>query len=104
MAFYLLAGLGVFCFMFLGPSFTAEAGGITDFLTMLLVILSFLIGGLMMRGRWGIKIGCKNNFFYVLLCILMVSILLVTFKVSNLLYFYVFFEAGLIPIFLLILG
>nr|BAT57241.1 NADH dehydrogenase subunit 4 [Fabaeformiscandona kushiroensis] len=84
--------------------FFGEFGQLMDFLTSFLIVLSFLVGGFMMSGSWAVKINQKNSIFYVVVCVFMVLFLMATFSVSNLLYFYVFFEAGLIPIFLLILG
>jgi len=51
-----------------------------------------------------VKIWRKNRGTYVFICSIMIFILVITFKVRGLLYFYIFFEAGLIPIFLIILG
>lgn len=101
---YLLAFLSLVMIIFTGVQFIGERGQLTDFLTSFLIILSFLVGGFMMTGRWAIKINKKNGALFSFMCIVMVSLLLITFKVTNLLYFYIFFEAGLIPIFLMILG
>jgi NADH-ubiquinone oxidoreductase chain 4 len=84
--------------------FIGEFNQVSDFLTSFLVVLSFLVGGFIMSGSWAVKINRKNNYLYVVVCIFIVIILIATFTVRNLLYFYIFFEAGLIPIFLMILG
>lgn len=104
MLFYLLAGLSLRMMIFSQAERVGERGLVTDYLTSLLIILSFLVGGLMLRGRWGIKIWQKNRKIYIFVSLAIVLILVLTFKVRNLLYFYIFFEAGLIPIFLMILG
>jgi NADH-ubiquinone oxidoreductase chain 4 len=102
--FYLLTFLSLSFIVFTKVQFLRESGQLTDFLTSFLIVLSFLIGGFMLRGRWVVKISRKNNLLYVIVCTAIVLLLIITFKISNLLYFYIFFEAGLIPIFLLILG
>ena len=102
--FYLLSFLSLIFMVFTKAQFLSESGQVTDFLTSFLIVLSFLVGGFMLRGSWAVKINRKNNLLYVIVCIVMVLLLIVTFKIRNLLYFYIFFEAGLIPIFLLILG
>lgn len=102
--FYLMASLAVILMVFTEVQVVGEAGQLTDFLSSFLIVLSFFIGGLILRGTWAVKIARKRDFLYLVVCVVIVFLLLVTFKVSNLLYFYIFFEAGLIPIFLLILG
>jgi len=102
--FYLLTFLSLSLIVFTKAQFLREAGQVTDFLTSFLIVLSFLVGGFMLRGRWAVKINQKNRAFFILVCVIIIMLLVVTFKIRNLLYFYVFFEAGLIPIFLLILG
>jgi len=102
--FYLLSFLTLIIIVFSQVQIFGEVGQLRDFLTYFLVILSFLIGGFIIRGRWAVKINRKNRILYTIICIFIIFLLIVTFKINNLLYFYIFFEAGLIPIFLLILG
>ena len=104
MMFYLLAFLSLAIIVFSKVQFIGEFNQVSDFLTSFLVVLSFLVGGFIMSGSWAVKINRKNNYLYVVVCIFIVIILIATFTVRNLLYFYIFFEEGLIPIFLMILG
>ena len=64
--FYFMAGFRVLGLVSLGPSFLVGSGTLRDFLAFLLVILSFLIGGLIIRGRWGVKINRRNSFMFFL--------------------------------------
>lgn len=76
-----------------------------DYLRYLLVILRFLVGGLILRARWrSVKIVNKNSFLFVIMCFFLVLFLFISFISFNLINFYIFFEAVLIPIFLLIIG
>jgi NADH-ubiquinone oxidoreductase chain 4 len=104
MVLYILSGVRILGVLSLGPSFFMGSLGLIDFLAFLLIILSFLLGGMIIGGRWRVKILRKNRLMFVFLCLAIVWVLVATFRVFNLMYFYVFFEAGLIPIFLLILG
>lgn len=76
-----------------------------DFLSLILIILTFFISALIFSGRFtSVYHARKNVSLFSLLCFLMAFFLLVSFSSLSVINFYVFFEASLIPIFLLVLG
>jgi NADH:ubiquinone oxidoreductase subunit 4 (subunit M) len=76
-----------------------------DWLRFALVILTFFITALMLSGSYlRVKFSNKNNLLFLFLCVIMLITLYISFRVVNVIYFYIFFEASLIPIFLLVIG
>lgn len=76
-----------------------------DWLRCALVILTFLIRRIMIRASYGrVKFKNKSTFMFVWLVGLINLFLIICFIRRKIIYFYIFFEAALIPIFLLILG
>jgi len=86
-----------FCHMGLGVGF--------DLVSFSLIILSLLVSKLILFSRSSVFRGCYNSlvYFYVFVYGLML-ILVLTFLVRNLLSFYFFFEASLVPTLLIIMG
>lgn len=75
-----------------------------DILSFRLIVLRVWITILMYISSFGIY-NLKNNYFYFGVCVLMLCLILFfTFSSRNLLSFYFFFEASLIPTILIILG
>ena len=75
-----------------------------DEISFLFTLLSFWLGVLMILVRNYIHSGKLNDKNFLGLILLMVFFLLLRFTTSNLLLFYIAFEASLVPIFLLVLG
>jgi len=75
-----------------------------DSLSFWMVILSLWLGGLIILARYKVLFNNldRNIFLYSLL--LLIFFLLVTFSISNIFLFYIFFEFSLIPTIVLILG
>lgn len=77
----------------------------TDYIRNLLVLLSFVIIGLILTASYSrIVFTNKNVFLFSILSIFMLIFLYFTFYRIRVINFYVFFEASLIPIFLMIIG
>nr|UXW88438.1 NADH dehydrogenase subunit 4 [Henosepilachna vigintioctomaculata] len=75
-----------------------------DFISYLLIMLSFWLGFLMIMSSEKIL---KNNDFekiFILASLMLILFLILTFSSLNLFFFYLSFEASLIPIMLIILG
>lgn len=76
-----------------------------DKISFVLVSLSFFVGGLMLSVSYRrVKFSKKFVSLFIFLSFFMSFILLFSFFRSNILYFYVYFEVVLIPIFLLVIG
>lgn len=76
-----------------------------DKMSFVLVSLRFFIRGLMLSASYTrVKFRKKFSGLFVFLSFFMSFILLLSFFSSNILYFYVYFEVVLIPIFLLVIG
>uniref|UniRef100_A0AAU6QGH7 NADH-ubiquinone oxidoreductase chain 4 n=1 Tax=Prionospio sp. 4 MH-2023 TaxID=3059272 RepID=A0AAU6QGH7_9ANNE len=75
-----------------------------DLLSLLLVMLTFWITALMLLASQPILLNNKSPSSFLMYVVLLMLVLLCAFYTSNLLSFYVFFEASLIPTLLLILG
>lgn len=76
-----------------------------DSLGILLILLTFFITALMLRGRYRrVKFPKKMNSFFLYLRVVILVMLYLSFISLSPIYFYIFFEASLIPIFLLVIG
>lgn len=75
-----------------------------DHISFFLVVLSFWITYLIYLARDYVFYGHNNRKLFSLFCLLLMLSLFISFSVSDFLLFYVFFEARLIPIFLLVIG
>lgn len=76
-----------------------------DKISFILTSLAFLVGGFMLSARYNrVKFSKKFNYFFLFLSFGIILILLYSFYSLRLLYFYIFFEIVLIPIFLLVIG
>lgn len=76
-----------------------------DKVTFLLVGLSFLVGGFIISSSYNtVKFMSKLPWVFIILSFFIVVILSFSFFSVRLLYFYIFFEVVLIPIFLLVIG
>lgn len=75
-----------------------------DNLRFLLIVLSIWITVLMFIISFYLKISNNSFGVFSLICLIMISFLIFSFRTSNLLVFYLMFEATLIPIFILIMG
>nr|YP_010943435.1 NADH dehydrogenase subunit 4 [Gammarus nipponensis]WLS55464.1 NADH dehydrogenase subunit 4 [Gammarus nipponensis] len=69
-----------------------------------LSILSVWVVSLAVMGSKGVKKNNQNSMFFILLMTSLVIIFLLSFYVSDFMFFYVGFESSLVPIFFLILG
>lgn len=77
----------------------------TDYMSNLLVLLSFIIVGLMIRASYNrVLFQKKNIIMFSCLAYFILIFLYLTFYRRRVINFYIFFEASLIPIFLLIMG
>lgn len=75
-----------------------------DTLSYALVVLSIWLRSLMIIARTSVN---RFNFkpsLFILLVLLLISLLVITFSVSNMFLFYLYFEATLIPTLILIMG
>nr|YP_010610739.1 NADH dehydrogenase subunit 4 [Graneledone verrucosa]WAP91559.1 NADH dehydrogenase subunit 4 [Graneledone verrucosa] len=100
----------IFSFLIL-KFLSVESGGIyiyyfyMDMMSMVLILLSFWMSGLMMLASYSSVKIIKNKYYYFSLCVLVLCfIIIIFFMVENLLMFYLFFEMSLIPTLFLILG
>lgn len=75
-----------------------------DQLGVSIVILTYLISGLMLMARKSVLSERRMSGYYLLLVLLLRYILVEAYLVSDLFSFYVFFEASLIPTFIIILS
>jgi len=76
----------------------------SDNLSFPLIILTLWISGLIITARFNTLIKNKSPFIFIFFILLLNLILLFTFSQTNILSFYICFEASLIPTLLLILG
>lgn len=104
-SFYLIAF--IFLKTFLGQivrrEFLSFEIGV-DFISYLIIILSLVIGGLIIRGSYKIKHSNRNSLFFIFLVGIIVFMLIQLFITKSPIYFYIYFEVVLIPIFLIIMG
>ena len=77
---------------------------IVDNYSFILILLSFWITALIIMTSYYIKMLNKSSDLFRIIIIFMIFFLIIRFRTSNLLMFYIIFEASLIPIFLLVLG
>lgn len=77
---------------------------IVDNLSYILVLLTLWIGGLIVLSSYHVKTSSQASSLFVLLILIMVIFLVIAFYSSDLLMFYIIFEASLLPIFILIIG
>lgn len=77
---------------------------LVDNLRFLLIVLSFWITILMFIISLYLKFRNNNFGIFSIMCLVMMLFLIMSFRTSNLLMFYLMFEATLIPIFILIMG
>nr|YP_009918088.1 NADH dehydrogenase subunit 4 [Serratella sp. Yunnan-2018]QLP88990.1 NADH dehydrogenase subunit 4 [Serratella sp. Yunnan-2018] len=99
-------GGALFLFVSSTPGVLGESGYYfgCDVVSFGLILLSFWICGLMLSASQGIyKDGYSDNFFLFLVTSLLLALVL-TFSSTNILFFYIYFEASLIPTLFLILG
>lgn len=75
-----------------------------DLISLLLVILTLWITALILLARQPILHSNKTPTSFLLYVVILASILLIAFISSNILSFYIFFEASLVPTLLLVLG
>nr|ACR00036.1 NADH dehydrogenase subunit 4 [Pectinaria gouldii] len=75
-----------------------------DALSVPLVILTLWISSLMLLASYSILMKSSSKFYFMFLVLTLNLILAFTFSASNLLLFYILFEASLIPTVLIILG
>lgn len=96
----------VFKLLNLGASYyVLRAAFSFDVLSLLLVLLTFFIIFLLVRGSYS-RVNFSKKFlsFFLSVNLLILVFLVLSFFRSKIINFYLFFEASLIPIFLLILG
>lgn len=104
-----LLGLSIYALLrFLPLEFSDPSSSLKllllDILSTPLIILTLWISGLILYARYSIFNKRPVKLFFLFLIIVLNLILVVTFSVSNLLLFYICFEASLIPTILVILG
>ena len=104
-AFFILS----FCFSFklYSPFFLISNSSnlfIIDQLNSTLITLSLWIAALMLISSYKIYITHKSKNYFVFYIVVLTLILILCFASSNILFFYIIFEASLIPTFLLIMG
>nr|ALO71153.1 NADH deshydrogenase subunit 4 [Subcoccinella vigintiquattuorpunctata] len=75
-----------------------------DLMSFLLILLSLWLGFLMVMASEKIKKVKDFHHFFMLMLVLLILFLVLTFSSLNLFIFYLFFEASLIPILVIILG
>lgn len=76
-----------------------------DIIGLMLVLLTAFIIFLLVRGSYSrVNFGNKSLFLFLLVNMLILFFLVLAFFSSKVVNFYLFFEASLIPIFLLVLG
>lgn len=75
-----------------------------DNYSFVLVMLSFWVTALIFMASYYINFNNKFPGLFSLMILIMLFFLLISFRTSNFMIFYVIFEASLIPIFLLVLG
>ncbi len=77
---------------------------LVDNVSFVLILLSFWITSLILISRYYVHFANKFTTIFSSLIILIIIFLILCFRSSNFLVFYILFEASLIPIFLLVLG
>jgi len=77
---------------------------ILDNLSIILIILSLWISFLILLARFKILETNKDSNFFLLLSITLILILTLAFSINNIIYFYILFEASLIPTIIIIIG
>lgn len=77
---------------------------IFDYLNTPILILTFWISALIILASYTTLLQKKGPFIFIYLILLLNFILVITFLITNILIFYIFFEASLIPTLFLILG
>lgn len=77
---------------------------IVDNYSSILILLSFWITALILITRYYIKLIKKSLQLFTIIILIIIFFLVMRFRTSNFLIFYIIFEASLIPIFLLVLG
>lgn len=77
---------------------------LVDNYSSVLIILSFWITALILISSYYIKISNKMLTLFRLIVIIIIFFLIISFRTSNFLIFYILFESSLIPIFLIVLG
>lgn len=77
---------------------------IVDNTSYILVLLTLWIGGLMILSSYHVKQTNQTPSLFILLISLIIIFLVIAFCSSDLLMFYIIFEASLLPIFMLIIG
>nr|YP_009478722.1 NADH dehydrogenase subunit 4 [Diaphanosoma dubium]AVP74682.1 NADH dehydrogenase subunit 4 [Diaphanosoma dubium] len=77
---------------------------LVDNLSIFLMTLSVWLSSLMILGSFYIKKNKNNSGLFVAVILIMNALLLMSFSTSNMLTFYIMFEATLVPIFMLVLG
>jgi NADH-ubiquinone oxidoreductase chain 4 len=111
-SYWIVGGLIIFisllfttCELIITDYYFLGLGTGLDTISFRLVVLSFLVCALMLFSRNSIFTGPKISllYFYFFVYSLML-VLVLTFLVSNLLTFYFFFEASLVPTLLIIMG
>lgn len=76
-----------------------------DWLSSMLIILSLFISSLMLSARYSrVYFSKKNVLAFLSLIIIILISLILSFFASKIIIFYIFFEASLVPIFLLVVG
>jgi len=106
---FLVCSLIVLCvlFLFIVPievGVIGECGLYLDLLRGVLVCLRLWIRGLILLASQKVYIEKENIVGFILLIVILCFILVLAFLVGNIVSFYVFFEASLLPTFLLVLG
>jgi len=105
----LVCGLMFLRFLFLfklplGVRVILNYGLYLDLLRGVLVCLSMWVSALIILSRQKIYINKDGVVSFLFLVLVLCFILVLSFLVGNMVFFYVFFEASLLPTFLLILG
>nr|YP_010586441.1 NADH dehydrogenase subunit 4 [Oxyethira ecornuta]UZZ44242.1 NADH dehydrogenase subunit 4 [Oxyethira ecornuta] len=75
-----------------------------DYLSYMMILLTLWLSLLMLMASMKILSESLMNKVYLLTIFLMVVLLILTFSCSHIFMFYIFFEASLIPIFMLVMG
>lgn len=75
-----------------------------DSIGVILFILTLWITAMMFLSRQRIYIGNNNGAYFVFVVLVLMLVLLMTFRVNNVMLFYIMFEISLIPTLVIILG
>lgn len=103
---YLFIFIFLFIFLIIPRIFTRGLIKIfiLDYLSYGIILLRIWIGGLIVIAREKIFYNKRYLTLFLLIIMIIILFLILTFRVNNLLLFYLFFERRLIPILILILG